>query len=75
MMGRRSPSPLVTLGNMETYLHLAGQGLMLEAPTSLVEAPEPEPPPLIEVTRSVDEAPTSFLDAMRFWLDQALQTG
>jgi hypothetical protein len=48
---------------------------MLEAPTSLVEAPEPEPPPLIEVTRSVDEAPTSFLDAMRFWLDQALQTG
>ncbi len=74
-MGRREPAPLLTLGNMETFVHLAGQGLMLESPTPLVEAPEPAPPPIIEVTRSAESGPSSVLDAMGYWLDQALSTG
>jgi D-alanyl-D-alanine carboxypeptidase len=72
LMGRRSPSPLIAQGNMETYMHLAGQGLMLERPAPMFEAPEPEPPPIVEVMRTAESGPRSILDTMRFWLDQAL---
>ena len=75
LMGRHSPTPLVAEGNMETYLHLAGQGLMLESPSPMIEAPQPTPPPIIEVTRSAEPGPRTILDAMRYWLDQAFQTG
>jgi hypothetical protein len=74
LMGRRSPSPLIVQGNMETYMHLAGQGLMLERPAPMFEAPEPEPPPIVEVMRTAESGPRSILDTMRFWLDQALIT-
>jgi len=72
---RPSPDPLVALGSMETYLHLAGHGLMLESPTPLGDIPEPAPPPIVEVTRSADPGPRTVLESMRFWLDQALGTG
>jgi D-alanyl-D-alanine carboxypeptidase len=70
--GRRDSDPVVSLANMETYLHLAGQGLMLESPAPLRDIPEPEPPPIIEVTRSPDEGPRTVTETMRFWLDLAL---
>jgi D-alanyl-D-alanine carboxypeptidase len=75
VMGKHTPAPLLAEGNMETYLHLAGQGLMLENPSPMTEAPQPTPPPIIEVTRSAEPGPRSILDALRYWLDQAFQTG
>ena len=36
-MARVDPDHLVTMSQVETYLHLAGQGLMLEHPAPLVE--------------------------------------
>jgi D-alanyl-D-alanine carboxypeptidase len=70
--GRQTPDPLVSLGNMETYLHLAGQGLMLESPSPLRALPEPAPLPIVEVTRSSDPAPRTVMETMSFWLDLAL---
>ncbi len=72
MQGRQTPSPLLAQGNLEVYMHLAGQGLMLDAPAPLTETPEPSPPPIIEVTRSAEPAPGSILEAMGFWIGQAL---
>jgi hypothetical protein len=40
----------------------------------MFEAPEPEPPPIVEVMRTAESGPRSILDTMRFWLDQALIT-
>ncbi len=71
-MGRRSPDPIVSLQNMETFVHLAGQGLMLESPSPLRALPEPAPLPIVEVTRNPDPAPRTVLESMRFWLDLAL---
>lgn len=72
LKGRQSPDPLVSLGNMETFVHLAGQGLMLESPSPLRALPEPAPPPIVEVTRNPDPGPRTVLESMRFWLDLAL---
>lgn len=72
---RREPDPLVTLGRVDTYVHLAGQGLMLQDPAPLRDLPEPEPLPIVEVKRSADPGPRTVFESMRFWLDQALGTG
>jgi serine-type D-Ala-D-Ala carboxypeptidase (penicillin-binding protein 5/6) len=72
LKGRQSPDPLVSLGNMETFVHLAGQGLMLESPSPLRALPEPAPPPIVEVTRNSDPGPRTVLESMKFWLDLAL---
>jgi D-alanyl-D-alanine carboxypeptidase (penicillin-binding protein 5/6) len=72
---RRSPEPLVAMGTMEAYVHLASQGLMLENPTPLLDTAEPTPPPITEVTRSADPAPRTVLEAMRYWVDRAFGAG
>ncbi len=72
VQARRSTDPMESLADMETYLHLAGQGLMLESPGPLREIPEPAPPPIVEVTRSPDPGPRTVGETMRFWLDLAL---
>jgi D-alanyl-D-alanine carboxypeptidase (penicillin-binding protein 5/6) len=72
ILANHEPDPVVSLANIETYLHLAGQGLMLESPAPLRALPEPEPPPIVEVTRSPDPGPRTVIDTMRFWLDLAL---
>jgi D-alanyl-D-alanine carboxypeptidase len=69
---RVDPEPVVTMGRVETYLHLAAQGLMLEQPSPLGEVPQPEPPPIIEVTRRSQGVDTSVSDALLFWIDRAL---
>jgi D-alanyl-D-alanine carboxypeptidase len=71
---RHSPEPLVTLSNMEAYVHLASQGLMLERPTPLTDTPEEIPPPIIEVTRNADPGPRTVVEAMTFWLQRAFET-
>jgi D-alanyl-D-alanine carboxypeptidase len=72
IQGRTSPDPMDSLANMETYLHLAGQGLMLDSPAPIRELPEPEPPPIVEVTRKPSPGPRTVTETMRFWLDLAL---
>jgi hypothetical protein len=66
---------LLALGNMQAYVHLAGQGLMLESPNPLSDVPEPAPPPIVEVTRSAEPGPRTIIESMRFWLDSALGAG
>lgn len=75
LKARRSPQPLVALGNMEAYLHLAGQGLMLETPTPLVDTPDPTPPPIVEVKRNAEPGPSNVIDALGFWLNRAFDAG
>jgi D-alanyl-D-alanine carboxypeptidase (penicillin-binding protein 5/6) len=71
-MARVEPDHLVTAGQIETYLHLAGQGLMLEQPAPMVELPQPEPAPIVEVSREPQGAATSIGDALLFWVQRAI---
>ena len=71
-MARVDPDHLVAMSQVETYLHLAGQGLMLEHPTPLVEIPQPEPPPIVEVSREPQGTATSVGDTLMFWLYRAI---
>jgi len=69
---RVEPEPLVTMSRVETYLHLAAQGLMLEEPSPLGDVPVPEPPPIIEVTRRSQGSDTSVAGALMFWINRVL---
>ncbi|HLF61407.1 MAG TPA: D-alanyl-D-alanine carboxypeptidase family protein [Acidimicrobiia bacterium] len=68
---RVDPEPMVTMGRVETYLHLAAQGLMLDQPSPLGGTPQPEPPPIIEVTRRPHGAETSVSEAFLYWIERA----
>ncbi len=69
---RIEPEPVVTMGRVETYLHLAAQGLMLDQPSPLGDIPQPEPPPIIEVTRHSTGSETSVTEAFLYWIDRVL---
>jgi serine-type D-Ala-D-Ala carboxypeptidase (penicillin-binding protein 5/6) len=71
-MARVDPDHLVTMSQVETYLHLAGQGLMLEHPTPLVELPQPEPSPIVEVSREPQGTGMSVGEALMFWINRAM---
>lgn len=64
---RVQPDPLVAQGEVETYLHLAGQGLTLDEPAPLNGPPVPEAPEITEVTREPEGSHTSIGDALLFW--------
>ncbi len=68
---RPAAQPLVVQADMEAYMHLAGHGLMLADPAPVTETPQPEAPPMIEVTRTAGPAPTTVMDAMGFWIGRA----
>lgn len=61
------PSPLVAATNLETFVHLAGQGLMTDPPTPLVTDPGPTPTPITVVRRQADSGPRDLLEALGFW--------
>ena len=71
-MARIEPDPLLVQGDVETYIHLAGQGLTLEAPLPVIESAEVEPIPIptTEVSRSPETGPTSIVDTITFWFDR-----
>ncbi|MEX1134177.1 MAG: D-alanyl-D-alanine carboxypeptidase family protein [Acidimicrobiia bacterium] len=69
---RVEPESVVRMGRVETYLHLASQGLMLDQPSPLVEVPQPEPPPIFEVTRRSQGSETSVAGALLYWMDRVL---
>lgn len=59
---------MLTMAGAETYFHLAALGLALDDPLPLVETPEPEPPPVIEVERRVERSQQPLMDALTHWL-------
>ena len=63
---RVEPTPLVASSQTETFMHLASQGLMTDPPASLVNAPEPAPPPVVTVQRR-PEPGVSQGDALGYW--------
>ena len=69
---RVDPEPVVTMGRVETYLHLAAQGLMLDEPSPMGDVPQPEPPPIIEVTRHSQGSEISVTDALLYWIERVL---
>ena len=53
--------------DVETYLHLAGQGLALETPSPLVSAPESTPPIIVELARHPETPPRSLIEIVSYW--------
>jgi hypothetical protein len=45
---------------------------MLDQPSPLVEVPQPEPPPIFEVTRRSQGSETSVAGALLYWIDRVL---
>jgi D-alanyl-D-alanine carboxypeptidase len=68
MMGHPGSSPMLAMAQAETLFHLASVGLTLDDPSPLVEVPEPEPPPVVEVERRVERSEQPFIDALTHWL-------
>lgn len=64
---RVTPDPLVAEGNVEAYLHLAAQGLLLGRPSG-EGGEDPDPIEVTEVTRAPDQGPDSVLEALGYWL-------
>ncbi|MEA1903194.1 MAG: D-alanyl-D-alanine carboxypeptidase family protein [Actinomycetota bacterium] len=67
VQGRVSPSPLVATANIETFVHLAGQGLVTDPPTPPVAVPEPTPLPISVVNRHPGDSPEDLWTSMSFW--------
>ncbi len=67
---RVEPGPLVATSNIETLIHLAGQGLMTDPPSSTAVVPEPVPPPVILVNRRPVPPPEPLEAVLAFWWDE-----
>jgi len=72
VQNRVSPRPLVVSTNAETFVHLAGQGLVTNPPRSMVSDPEPTPIPITVVSRRPDESPDTLWAAVGYWWSQLL---
>ena len=64
---RSEPDPILVSRDVESYLHLAGQGLTLEQPSSLESVPEPTAPVIIELARHPEPAPRSLTEIVSYW--------
>lgn len=64
---RVSPGPIYTETNLETFVHLAGQGLMTSPPSPSAPIPDAEPIPVTVVERRPEEAPDGVLSAAGYW--------
>lgn len=67
------PPPLLLEAGAEVLVHTAAQGLSGTEPSPPGDEPLPEAPPVIDVTRHPDPAPSSLLSTFTYWL--ALLTG
>lgn len=65
---RVEPSPLLVEAGVETYLHTAAQGVTGDPPMPPGGEPIPEAPPVIDITRHPDPAPTSILSTLAYWV-------
>ncbi len=68
---RVEPGPLVATSNIETFIYLAGQGLMTDPPAATAAEPAPIPAPVEVVNRYPASSPDSVWTAFTFWWDQA----
>ncbi len=70
---RIEPDPLLVQGDVESYVHLAGQGLTLDQPALVASSNrEPLPLPITMISRNPDTGPTSVLDTIQFWFVRLL---
>jgi D-alanyl-D-alanine carboxypeptidase len=65
---RINGSPLEAEARIESYLHVASQGIVSDTPAPPGGGPIPEPPPVIDIIRRPDPAPRSFLNTLTYWL-------
>jgi D-alanyl-D-alanine carboxypeptidase len=65
---RINGSPLEAEARIESYLHVASQGIVSDTPAPPGGEPIPEPPPVIDIIRRPDPAPRSFLNTLTYWL-------
>jgi D-alanyl-D-alanine carboxypeptidase len=70
-MPRVDPGPLTVARDAEALVHLAGEGLLLEEPAPVNGEPAPEPPPIVEITRTPEEGPDSFWSAITYWFSSS----
>lgn len=68
-----SESPLEVEAQIESYLHVASQGIASDTPAPPGGEPIPEPPPVIDITRRPEPAPGSVITTLTYWL--SLVTG
>jgi len=66
---RISPGPIHAETNLETFVHLSGQGLMTNPATPAVPLPDVAPQPVTVVERHPGEAPDGVPTALTYWLD------
>jgi D-alanyl-D-alanine carboxypeptidase len=64
---RVSPGPIYAETNLETFVHLAGQGLMTSPPSPSTPIPDVEPIPVTVVERRPEDAPDGVLSAINYW--------
>jgi D-alanyl-D-alanine carboxypeptidase len=66
---RITPDPLFVQGDMETYVHIAGQGLVLAVPTPPInqDGTDVVPLPITELSRTPETGPTSAGEGLAYW--------
>lgn len=62
-----APGPIFAETNLETFVHLAGQGLMTRPPSPTAPLPDVEPLPITVVERRPEEAPDGVISAIAYW--------
>ncbi len=66
---RVSPGPIYAEANIETFVHLAAQGLLTSPPSPTAPIPDVEPLPVTVVERHPEEAPGDLMSAVGYWWD------
>jgi D-alanyl-D-alanine carboxypeptidase len=66
-----TPGPITLSSGLEAMVHLAGEGLLEEAPAPPVDLPDLPPPPVVSVRRHNGGEVDSVWSALSFWF-QAL---
>ena len=64
---RSGPDPILVSRDVESYLHMAAQGLTLQPPSPLVSIPEPSVPVIIEFARHPEPPPRSLAEIVSYW--------
>ena len=67
---RLEPGPLLVTSNIESFVHLAGQGLMTSPPAPVATPPEPEPPAVTVIKRYPAPHPDTPEAALAYWWDR-----
>jgi serine-type D-Ala-D-Ala carboxypeptidase (penicillin-binding protein 5/6) len=65
---RAEPDPILVARDVESYLHLAGQGLTLTPPAPTSSEPVTAGPAAVEVARHSEPGPTTLGEIATYWL-------